>query len=1132
MPGRKGTLQIIGSTLTRVLRPLHERFSTGETSHLLAELGLRFPAAIDANPGVRNAARAVADAIQNLEPILAALDKAVADDNAALGAVKGLELATAVGRAFDGFANIASAVRAFGGGVPAGELNAFCDALPAKIADYLLVRALETVPVAGEVLDFIGVIERLPVPGVDPLHPPFVRRRFNFARLTEFLGDPLSRLGALYGWGQPGFNGVDLLSAVNRLAAGRGVPALLDTSGPTPMLDIVFVEITPKTSNPKGLQAKLVQPFGVQSSTPIAQDDWVLNVSAAGGLKVGSELQLTADDGLTIVNPGAVKAEGELGVTWRAGKPGVPTIVLGEDGGSRLEVSQFILDSGVGLAWNAAQGKGEGRFKVGGMAKGGKLVISLANADGFLGSLLEGVGLESGFDLGVGYSTADGLYFAGSATLDIQLPLHLDLGPVEISALTISAGLAGGKVPIGLRTDIKAMLGPLQAVVEQIGVGADLGFPPAKDGNAGPVDFQLRFLPPKGAGLSLDLAVIRGGGYLFMDAERGEYAGALELILAETIGVQAVGIINTKMPDGTDGFSLLIMMSVDFGAGFQLGFGFTLSAVGGLIGLNRTMNLQALADGVRSGAIMSVMFPRDIIANAPKIISDLKAFFPPQEGKFLIGPMLKIGWGTPTLVSISVGVIIEIPGNIAIVGVLRVALPTEDAAILNLQVNFIGAIEIDRDRLWFFASLYDSRVLFLTLEGEMGLLVAYGDDANFVLSVGGFHPDFSAPPLPFPSPVRISVSLLSTPVSMVRVQCYFAVTSNTAQFGARVEVRFGLSEVNVSGHLAFDALFQFSPFAFTIRISASLSAKVFGVGLFSVSVSGQLSGPSPWRIVGRGEVSLLFFDVSCDFEETWGEDRRKELPSIAILPLLEAELGRADNWRALPPAGTRLSVTLRSMSAGEAAMILHPLGMLRVAQRKMPLGLKLDTVGNQKPSDVNKLSIVVSGGGLERKGDVLDRFAPAQFQAFSDAEKISKPAFTQELAGLDLAPTGDDMRSSRMVRRNIRYEEIIIDNNFKRFSRRFGLLASSLFTFFLGSNAASKCVLSQAVAKKVDPFDDKIAVLGDSFTVVSTSTNKAFGAAATFHSEASAREFMAAQVANDVALSGALQVVPSFEAAA
>src|SRR6185369_2468410 len=141
----------------------------------------------------------------------------------------------------------------------------------------------------------------------------------------------------------------------------------------------------------------------------------------------------------------------------------------------------------------------------------------------------------------------------------------------------------------------------------------------------------------------------------------------------------------------------------------------------------------------------------DIIANAPKIISDLRAFFPPLQGTFLIGPMVKLGWGTPTLVSLSLGIIIEIPGNIAILGILSVALPTADAAVIKLQVNFIGAIEFDKKRVWFFAALFDSRVLFITIEGEMGFLLAVGDQPDFLMSNGGFHPLYPVPPLPFPA---------------------------------------------------------------------------------------------------------------------------------------------------------------------------------------------------------------------------------------------------------------------------------------------------------------------------------------------------------------------------------------------
>ena len=63
------------------------------------------------------------------------------------------------------------------------------------------------------------------------------------------------------------------------------------------------------------------------------------------------------------------------------------------------------------------------------------------------------------------------------------------------------------------------------------------------------------------------------------------------------------------------------------------------------------MLLEPMAAGVRTGAINGILFPTNVIENAPRIISDLRAIFPPKEGTFLIGPMAKIGWGTPTLVS-------------------------------------------------------------------------------------------------------------------------------------------------------------------------------------------------------------------------------------------------------------------------------------------------------------------------------------------------------------------------------------------------------------------------------------------------------------------------------------------------
>jgi hypothetical protein len=1137
MPDQSGTLETIARSLAQLVQPLEDRVTSGDIRLLLAELGLQFPVSIETNAGLITATGGAVQRLADLPPIVAALESAIKTEDVPTIVSKGVQLATTVASLVENIKTIGDSLKAIGagGGISTTELNQFADALPGKILDYLVVRNLEAVPGLAEALDFIGVVERTSVPAVDAAHPAFVRRAFHFDALTNFIKDPANLLQTKYQWGAAGFNGVVLLQKLEALFTQADIPAILDTSGPKPVLDVLFFELSPKTDvSPPGLVLNIAHTLEIDNALPFVQDDWQLRLSLAADLSVGAQIIFQPNDGVTFVPPAATRVEGELLLEWTGGSPtGQPYLIVGETSGSRLEAKQLVARAGVGFAFDSATNQARGVFKISGEIKDGKLVISLANADGFLGTILSGFGLESDFSVGLGYSTKDGIFFQGSATLDIQLPMHVSLGPVDITALTLTIGIQNNDFPIALAADIKAMLGPLQAVVQQIGITVDLSLPADRHGNAGPVNFALHFKPPNGVGLSIDAGVIRGGGFLFIDAARGEYAGALELTFSEIVSLKAIGLITTRMPDGSEGFSLLIIITADFGSGFQLGFGFTLLAVGGLLGLNRTMKLQPLMDGIRTGSIESIMFPQDVVANAPRIISDLRIIFPPLEGKFLIGPMAKLGWGTPTLISISLGIIIEIPGNLAILGILKIAIPADEIALIILQVNFAGAIEFDRKRLYFFAALFESRIVFLTIEGEMGLLVAFGDDANFVVSVGGFHPRFNPPPLPFPSPRRISVSLLNTPVSRIRIEGYFAVTSNTVQFGARVEVFFGLDEINVQGHLAFDALFQFSPFFFIIEISASFSVNVFGIGLFSVSVRGSLDGPAPYHVKGHGSISFLFFDVDVDFETTWGESRNTELPPIPVMPILQGEFNKSDNWRALLPATNNLLVSLRQMPSEEAAMILHPLGVLHISQRALPLELKLDKFGTQKPNDVNRLSVVVSGGGLAKKDDVFEQFAPAQFQSFSDADKLSRPAFAPEKSGLNLSAAGADTRSSRMVKRIVRYEEIIIDNNFRRFQRRFAGYFGSLFAHFLAGNAVSRSAVSQATRLGLQPFAETIGVTSETYTVAFQSNNTAFANdAVSFHSEASARDYMDRQIATDASLADEIHVIPSFEMAA
>ncbi len=133
----------------------------------------------------------------------------------------------------------------------------------------------------------------------------------------------------------------------------------------------------------------------------------------------------------------------------------------------------------------------------------------------------------------------------------------------------------------------------------------------------------------------------------------------------------------------------------------------------------------------------------------------------------------------------------------------------------------------------------------MTLTGDMAVRVYWGDDANFLLSVGGFHPPTEPPPAMGLGDMRRLAIIISQPQPLIRAEVYFAVTSNTVQFGAKVELMAGASIFNVYGFLSLDALIQFDPFQFIVEIAGMLAVRSGSSVLFAVRLELTLSGPSP-----------------------------------------------------------------------------------------------------------------------------------------------------------------------------------------------------------------------------------------------------------------------------------------------
>ncbi len=1144
-----GALEALVRIVGDALSPLADRLRGDRANDTLEQLGLRLPPTALVTAGPKLEAAAVACG-QLPDAVSALVTAAQGSNHDALisAALHVGEIVVRAGVAFGELgAALGNAVQGAAGLTPAQltRMQAVIDKLPERLAHLMLISWVEDKqPNVKGALELIGLFDEIVVPG-DPTDPSFAghrRKEVRFDRIPQLFSDPTALLKSMYRFGEAGFDGKELFRRIKDMIDRPNAEAILIAAPGQPLALEAFlfrfaVQPGPIPSLRVRLRIPAEKDFNV--SVPIS-GPWAVTVDSKARFDGGIELLAHPVNGINI-EPPAASASLEIALGIKAENAGgVPMIIVGQPAGSRLELRKFAAK--VPLKLSASTGTASPKMSFGAEAElaGGKLVIDASRADGFLATILGGVRVESGFDLGAAFDTEKGFRFVGSATIEIAIPTHLSLGPIEISRLYLIGGFKDGAIPIEFSTDIGLKLGPIAASVARMGALAKITFP-AKGGNAGPAQVDVSFKPPNGVGLSVDAGVVKGGGYLYLDFEREEYAGALELVFSEWIALRAIGLITTKMPDGSKGFSMLIIITVEFGTGIQLGFGFTLIGVGGIIGINRVVNIDPLAQGVRTGSVESVMFPRDIIANAPRILSDLRTFFPVAQDRFLIGPMAKIGWGTPTLLSVSLGIIIEIPSiNITILGVIKLVLPDERVDVLRLQVNFIGRLEPSNKLLWFYAELYDSRVLFMTLEGGMGLLVNWGDQANFVVSVGGFHPRYTPPPLPFPSPPRLAINVLNESFARVRVEAYFAVTSNSVQFGARAELFFGVSAFCIEGHFGFDALFQFDPFFFSFGLSLSLGVKVFGIGLFSVGFSGLLEGPTPWHIEGKGSISLLFFDISVPFSHTWGEDKKAALEPIQVFRLLEDELGALTNWRAVLPKSNNIGVALRKLGdSSRDKLVLHPVGSLQISQRKVPLELKIDKVGNQKPSDANNFTLAASlpsGGGLA-VSPLEEPFATGQFIQLSDAERLSKPGFSPQKSGVEIKASGQQYRTSQGVRRVIRYETIIVDTNFRRFVKPFfiflvtgiALLHEFLFKHFLNGAAVSKSALSQQQKKLLVPFEQVVEIKALEYSVAFNHDNKRIGVEASFSSHEKADQYMKQKIQADPSLAHRVHVVPNTE---
>ena len=757
---------------------------------------------------------------------------------------------------------------------------------------------------------------------------------------------------------------------------------------------------------------------------------------------------------------------------------------LPDEKGTRLAVGEIQI--------TAFLTKEDGGIEIG--LKDNAVVISGGDGDGFISEILPSGDVPLKFTVSAGYSRKKGFYvdhnigllkdILGSEKKDetkpktafiaaesttpaaktsetdnknnekqpfqLLIPMHKDLDLLYFDNVKWDYGsvtkddLLGGYLKV--LTTFSSKLGPVIVKVENIGLGIE-ATTPKQEGDLATSGFSFGFTPPNGAAIRVESEIITGGGFLQLDFENHRYAGVLDFKLdfkKRSIGLTAVGLINTRLPNGEKGFSMLINISVFFSPAFPLAFGFKLAAVGGLIGIHRTMKVDILRDRIQNGAIKSIMFPENIIQNASKIISDLREVFPPQKDHYVVAPFFKIDYGTPTFLEVDIGILFEFPfkGRLILLGSLAVYLPDKDAKkrLGEIHVDIFGDFNFAASYILVEGKLRASKLVEITLTGGFAFLLDWGSNPQFLLSIGGYHPRYKKPAR-FPDVQRITALIKKGEDIRLSCEGYLAITSNSFQFGLNAELVINKGHARVNGFLGFNALFQFDPFYFETDIRISVEVSYRGRSFFGIDLEFELSGPKPWRAQGYAKISILFFSLKIKFNVSWG-DEQKVVPSVIktddLLEKLQVQLQQSGNWSAILPDEYSSAESMRSLEESEKQdrIFIHPSGSLELRQNLIPLNKTIAKIGNSNTEAKTsyQISNYAFGTGepveAEKQKQLQDYFSRGHFEELTDDEKLSTPDFELMMAGIEVSPEqAYDIPADSIQSVANNFEDIILDED-------------------------------------------------------------------------------------------------------
>jgi len=250
-----------------------------------------------------------------------------------------------------------------------------------------------------------------------------------------------------------------------------------------------------------------------------------------------------------------------------------------------------------------------------------------------------------------------------------------------------------------------------------------------------------------------------------------------------------------------------------------------------------------------------------------------------------------------------------------------------------------------------------------------------------------------------------------------------------------------------------------------------------------------------------------------------------------VLPLLVAALNANDNWEGELPGQRHRLESVRETAGSE--LLVHPVGTLKISQKVVPLKVRIDRLGSQRPSDGREFAIAEVQP--EANATVVqEAFAPAQFFDLTDEEKLSSASFQQFESGVRVGDA-EQLHGSYATAREVAYELKYIDSQREQqLGGPRGLFAvdAVAFNVWALSGAIAQSELSFARQRKSSLAPEAVAVAPEPFAIVNTGDLRLFDELSLLGNERAAAVRLNELLEANPSLRGRLQVMPAFELAA